>query len=74
MPINDSRTLQLKVNQLNDIFKDVQAYKQAHPEEKCGYYTQNYGSLLNAYREGDISFDECIELLKAIAPAQGTAT
>lgn len=66
MPINDARTLALKVNQLNEIFKDVQAYKQAHPEAKLGYRPANYGSLLNAYREGDISFDECIELLRAV--------
>ena len=66
MPINDAKTLRLRLNQLNEIFTDVQAYKQAHPEERCGYYPRNYGSLLNAYREGDVTFDECVELLKAI--------
>lgn len=71
MPINDAKTLELKVRQLNEIFLDVQAYKAAHPEVRCGYYPQDYGSLLNAYREGDVSFEECIELLKQIPPAPG---
>lgn len=51
-----------KLNQLNSLFKEIQADKVAHPETKLGYYL-TVGSILNAYREGDLSFEECCELL-----------
>jgi hypothetical protein len=57
--------IKAKTNQLNALFLEVQAYKREHPQERIGFYTSSYGSLLNAYREGDLSFDECIEHLKA---------
>ena len=52
-------TITSKVNRLNALFGEIQAYKAANPEARLGYYTANLGSLLNAYREGDIGFDEC---------------
>lgn len=56
--------IQAKTDQLNALFLEVRAYKCEHPETRAGFYTSNYGSLLNAYREGDLGFDECIEYLK----------
>lgn len=70
MAINDDLTLRLKVGQLNTIFKEVQEYKRRHPEKRNGYYPNVYGSLLNAYREGDLTFDECIELLGKVRPTE----
>lgn len=55
-----------KILQLNTLFREIRAYKEAHPETACGYYSASYGSLLNAYREGDVGFDECIELLRKV--------
>ncbi len=57
-----------KVTQLNRLFREIQNYKAEHPETKAGYYADDYGSLLNAYREGDLSFDECIVLLRKCDP------
>jgi hypothetical protein len=54
-------------DELNRVFKQIQEYKNQHPESRSGYYIDSYGSLLNAYREGDIGFDECIKRLEAIA-------
>jgi hypothetical protein len=51
-----------KLNALNRIFKEIQADKAAHPETKVGYY-YSVPSILNAYREGDLSFDEACNLL-----------
>jgi hypothetical protein len=64
--------IQEKVSQLNRLFVEIQRYKAKHPEEKTGYCLNDYGSLLNAYREGDIGFDECIELLSKVNPEFNT--
>jgi hypothetical protein len=55
------------VHQLNTLFKKVQAYKREHPETKLAYYPNSYASLLNAYREGDLGFGDCIAHLEVIA-------
>lgn len=34
-----------------------------------GIYESSPGSVLNAYRDGDLTFDECVELLYKIPPA-----
>lgn len=49
-----------KIRQINSLIQEVREYKTAHPEERLGYYERNVGSLLNAYREGDLSFDDCV--------------
>jgi hypothetical protein len=49
---------------LNLAFLELQAYKREHPELRLGYNT-SFGSLLNAYREGDIEFEECIKILES---------
>lgn len=51
-----------KLHQLNRLFKEIQSDKQAHPETKLGYY-YSVPSILNAYREGDLTFQECSDLL-----------
>ena len=51
-----------KLDALNRIFKEIQADKAAHPETKVGY-CYSVGSILNAYREGDLSFEEACNLL-----------
>lgn len=40
--------------------------KQENPSLRVGFYNQ-FGSLLNAYREGDVGFDECVERMEKIA-------
>ncbi len=56
------------IQTIMDTIKTLRALKERHPELKCTFYHHSHGSLLNAYREGDISFDECVRLLKAIPP------
>lgn len=46
------------INQLRDL-------KRLHPEIKSGVNKGQVGSILNAYREGDLTFDECCQLLEA---------
>lgn len=60
-----NKELQQKVGELNALFKAIQLYKAEHPDEKLGFYATNLGSLLNAYREGDLGFDDCIGHIKA---------
>lgn len=58
-----STQLHPKLNQLNALFKEIQSDKATHPESKLGHYL-TVGSILNAYREGDLTFEECHELLE----------
>jgi hypothetical protein len=55
-----------KVDRLNELHQEIQKYKAEHPEEKLGYWQNTPGSILNAYREGDLSFDEAVEVLNLI--------
>lgn len=59
------------VSKLNKVFQEVQAYKRLHPETKTAFYTNSIGSLLNAYREGDVEFEECIALIEAACIGAG---
>lgn len=52
-----------KLKQLNTLFKEIQADKAAYPETKIGYY-YSVPSILNAYREGDLSYDDACALLQ----------
>jgi hypothetical protein len=58
--------IQAKVDQLNKLHAEIQSYKKEHPESRLGYWL-GYDSLLNAYREGDISFDDCVEAMNSKA-------
>jgi hypothetical protein len=60
-----------KVSQLNALLAEVQAYKNEHPETKLGFYTSSVGSVLNAYREGDVSFDDAVKYIKAACFGKG---
>jgi len=59
----DAEGLQDAIGEINASILQVRHYKNEHPELKVGFYEGNVGSLLNAYREGDLSFDECTERL-----------
>lgn len=52
-----------KVELIGELINDVYQLKNDHPALKCGFYF-NPGSILNAYREGDLSFDACVDALK----------
>lgn len=47
------------VNQINDTLLALRRIKEQNPGLRLGYSTAP-GSILNAYREGDISFEACI--------------
>ncbi len=48
---------------LNEIFRELQSM----PEDyKMGYY-HSIPSVLNAYREGDISFEDATKLLETLS-------
>lgn len=51
-------------NAMSAAHKALREHKTAHPEEKLGFWNSP-GSILNAYREGDLSFNEAVEQLKA---------
>jgi len=51
-----------KIEELNSLHKELQELKKEHPECTIGYVLSP-GGILNAYREGDISFDKAVELL-----------
>lgn len=63
--------IQAKVNELNRLLVEIRAYKAAHPESRVGYY-HSIPSLLNAYREGDVGFDECVALLREVCAAKAS--
>jgi hypothetical protein len=59
-----------KLDQLNALRAEIEKDKSEHPETKLGYYRNSVGSILNAYREADITFDEAVQLLR---PAEDSA-
>jgi hypothetical protein len=63
----EKQELQGNIDTINRLILEVRAFKVAHPEHKTGFQPGSPGSLLNAYREGDIGFDECVELLGNVA-------
>lgn len=52
------------VTAMNAAHKALRDHKTEHPEEKLGSWNSP-GSILNAYREGDLSFNEAVERLRA---------
>ena len=50
---------------INSSLKALRQLKRESPKLRVGF-TLNRASLLNAYREGDIEFGECIELMGGI--------
>ena len=57
--------LRCMVRKLNLLFGEIQRYKETHREQRIGYYNASIGSIVNAYREGDLNFEETIEAIKA---------
>lgn len=60
-------TVQEKVKQINALIQEVMAMKKETPELKNGYYPSSYGSILNAYREGDLSFTQAVKALRKVS-------
>ena len=72
-PITDRAWLAVRVDLLNAALVTVRAWKMEHPED-CAGYNYNPGSILNAYREGDISFGEAQDRIgKLIEPGLSCA-
>ncbi len=55
-------SLDQAIRQINHTITVVRAYKVAHPETTLPH-THDPGSILNAYREGDISFAQAVKEL-----------
>lgn len=53
------------VETINKTIKIVRNAKHRHPEWRS-YYYQDYGSILNAYREGDINFDQAVKAFQQV--------
>lgn len=66
MTIKEEIEIAISVHRLNRLHLEVEAFKQKHPEAKAAF-RMTFGSLLNAYREGDISFDGCVAAMNKIA-------
>jgi hypothetical protein len=47
--------------------RDLQAYKLAHDDARSGIYCGSIGSMLNAYREGDMTFTQVVDAIMASA-------
>lgn len=47
------------------LMERLRALKAAHPELRCGYYSEP-GSILNAYREGDLTFEAAKDALNSL--------
>ncbi len=54
-----------KITTLNDLHKEVQDIKSKQPEAIMGYRLCVFG-VLNAYREGDLSFKEIEVVMKDV--------
>ena len=48
------------------LIERVRFLKAKFPQLKCGVHKGNPGSILNAYREGDLTFDEAVAELQEI--------
>jgi hypothetical protein len=51
-----------KVEQINSLMEQVRQYKDEHPESITPHWNHP-GSILNAYREGDLAFDQAVAAL-----------
>lgn len=52
-----------RIEIINASVRKVCELKAKFPEHRLGYYPDSPGSLLNAYREGDLDFDTAVALL-----------
>ena len=58
------KKLQKLLNTVNDSINEVHVFKQNNTFLKCGVDTNSIGSLLNGYREGDISFIDAVGFIR----------
>jgi hypothetical protein len=62
MPHDESFYMSSTIDTINYLLKQLQKYKSRHPERKIGFQN-SYGGVLNAYREGDITFKQAVRHL-----------
>ncbi len=55
-----------KVEMINKLMMDVRILKEEHPEHTCIMRSEP-GSVLNAYREGDITFEHAKDMIENMA-------
>src|SRR6266700_3755267 len=60
------REVNRRVDSLNKALLAIREYKKKNPKSAIPFYRTIPGSILNAYREGDIGFDECLDLIRAV--------
>lgn len=67
-PDKAERAMRQQVSELENramaAIGELRGLKEHFPQLRNGYYDSSCGSLLNAYREGDVTFAECVLLLK----------
>lgn len=50
---------------------EVRQLKEQYPEHRLGFQLSG-GGILNAYREGDVSFDEAVRRISELQPEMST--
>lgn len=61
-----------KVELMNALLNEIRDYKARTPSARCGYLVC-YGGILNAYREGDLGFDEAVKELEKAGSSSSEA-
>jgi len=61
--ISDKQRLELVVHEINERIRIARHIKKCHVELRCGFTLVPTG-ILNAYREGDCTFDEAVSYLE----------
>lgn len=54
--------------QIFERIQELRQFKRANPSIR-GAYSLNFGSILNAYREGDLTFEEATEACNRVKPS-----
>ena len=65
IPIDECNNIEDCIEKINKMIKKVYEMKKAHPEDRLGI-TYDFGSVLNGYREGDLSFNEAKAAIEEI--------
>lgn len=58
--------INLETKKISESLNRLRAAKAVFPQLKSGHYAGSAGSILNAYREGDLTFDEAVTELQTI--------
>ena len=59
-----------KVSELNTLLVEIRALKSVHPGCRLSFSPYLAGSILNAYREGDLNFDEAVRAIENLTQKQ----